>query len=140
MKQIKTIIIGIAIITSLTCALYATSQNPNIFEYSDPRITVEFSEENELTYEVKETIANEFAGIVEEEAIGSVHPNNIICTLFGHSTSTTMVTVTHHRAYIHAPRCTIDYYDVTTCSRCSYNEKVLLGSEMIHCCPEDLIN
>lgn len=140
MKWLKVVFLGVVISISLSCILYASPQSTNVYNYQNPDITIEFSSDNELSDEAKQAIADEFAGIINEEEIGTEGIKNIICTLFGHNTSTTLVSVTHHKAYIHAPRCKIQYYDVTTCSRCDYNEKVLLGSDMIFCCPEDQIN
>lgn len=140
MKQVIKLILGFALVLFVPCVMYANSPQSNIYEYEYPEITVAFADGNDLSEEKKQIIADEMAGIFHVEEIGTENADNIICSLFGHSTSTTFVTVTHHKAYIHVPRCRVEYYDVTTCSRCDYNEKVLLGYEAIFCCPEDLIN
>ena len=64
-------------------------------------------------------------------------PDNIICTIFGHDLSTTTVTVTHHKVEQHHPRCLMELYHVTACSRCNYTDAELQSSFHILCCPED---
>lgn len=138
MKILKTITAFI-LASALTLTIFADGINPLIYQYIDPEITVEFADALNISPERQQQIADEIAGINTSSvsAFPSVSPNNIICTLFGHDLSTTTVTATHHKVHVHEPRCLVEIYHVTACSRCNYTDPQLVGSGFICCCPED---
>ena len=140
MKFMKKLTLIISVMMLLSSLSYASSGVNNVFQYYEPDITAEFDEGNELDEITKEKIADHLAGIITMGQIDDVTPDNILCTLFGHQTSQSAVTVTRHKVYIHAPRCRKDFYEVTSCSRCDYTVEELLGSACIDCHPEDEIN
>lgn len=140
MKKIKLIVL-IGLVLILMPSIVCASENTyNVYQYVDPEVTVEFETGNTFSQDIKQKVADGFVGIVYVEELGEDQLENIICTLFGHSTTTSVVSVTHHKASIHSPRCLKEYYEVTACSRCNYTEEELLGGHYIVCCPEDQIN
>lgn len=141
MKLTKPIALFIAL-SVLALTVFADEFNPLVYQYHDPEVTVEFAESLNISIARQKQIADEIAGINSTSMSGSnptspTSPDNIICTLFGHDLSTTTVTATHHKAKLHEPRCLVELYYVTACSRCDYAEIELAGSAFICCCPED---
>lgn len=138
MKKIRVLFLwAVLLIFSLNVA--ADNLNPLIYQYTNPDITVVFSEALNVTLERQQDIADEIAGIESGTTLNSntASPDNIICTIFGHDLSTTTVTVTHHKVEQHHPRCLMELYHVTACSRCNYTDAELQSSFHILCCPED---
>lgn len=58
----------------------------------------------------------------------------LTCTLFGHKLETTRVSKTTHEVRSTSPRCLKKIYDYSTCTRCDYEESVLISSAYIVCC------
>lgn len=58
----------------------------------------------------------------------------LTCTLLGHKLETTEVYKITHKVRSTAPRCLKKTYDYSTCTRCDYEESVLLSSLYIACC------
>jgi hypothetical protein len=133
-KLVLLIMTAIVLMPTFT---YASGSTNNIFQYIDPYVTVEFDEENDFPDETKQRIADQFAGIVSAGQIAGDDTANILCTLFGHKTSETIVGVTHHFVYAHDPRCREDYYNVIACSRCDYTVDEYLTSMDVYCHPEN---
>lgn len=131
---IATLLVGI-----LTLTVFADGFNPLVYQYHNPEITVEFAELLDVSADRHQQIADEIAGVNSSFISGSIgeSPDNIICTIFGHNLSTTTVTATHHKVHVYNPRCLVEIYDVTACSRCNYTDAELVGSLYIFCCPED---
>jgi hypothetical protein len=138
MRITKILILSFSLVM-FTLATYADEFNPLVYQYHDPDVTVEFAEPLNISEERHQQIADTIAGNNSSSASGPSPslPDNIICTLFGHDLSTTTVTATHHKAKPHEPRCLMEVYHVTACSRCNYTDPELVGSVFIVCCPED---
>ena len=58
----------------------------------------------------------------------------LTCTLLGHKTESTQVYKINHEVRSTSPRCLKKIYDYITCTRCDYEESVLVGNEYIFCC------
>lgn len=58
----------------------------------------------------------------------------LTCTLFGHNLETTGVYKITHEVRSTSPRCLKKIYDYSTCTRCDYEESVLISSAYIVCC------
>lgn len=138
MKALKVLTLFV-LISVLALLTYADEANSLVYQYYNPEVTVEFAEPLSVSSDRQQQIADEIAG-VNSSAISdsdTASPDNIICTLFGHDLSTTTVTATHHKVLPHNPRCLVELYHVTACSRCNYTNTELVGSAFIVCCPED---
>jgi hypothetical protein len=133
------ILVLFVLLSAFTLSICADEFNPLKYEYHNPDITVEFAESLNISAERQEKIADEIAGIDSMIVSGNglLLPDNLICTLFGHDLSTTTVTATHHKVNVHDPRCLVEVYHVSACSRCNYTNPELVGSVYIFCCPED---
>ena len=137
MKIICKILSVVLLFVSLSQALLVSSTNGDVYEFTNPDITVTFDSSGVFTEQKKEEIAYSFAGFIPNDN-GEKSTNNIICSIFGHDLSSGTVTVVQHKVYIRSPRCVLSIYDVTGCSRCDYIEQVLVGSSRIICHPEEL--
>lgn len=58
----------------------------------------------------------------------------LTCTLLGHKLESTKVYKITHEVRTSAPRCLRKTYDYSTCTRCDYEESVLVSSIYIDCC------
>ena len=137
MKIIKRFMGIILCCLVLTITVNASEIGQNTYEFIEPEMTVQFSSDTEFSEQKKYEIACSFAGVCNSHIPGD-SINNIICSLFGHNLSTSMISVTTHKVHIRDPRCQLDIYDVTGCSRCDYIEQVLVSSGRISCHPEEL--
>ena len=138
MKNSK-IVCFIVVLILLGITVCADGYIPLVYQYIDPEVTVVFSEPLDSTKR-QQNIADEIAGIEHNPLIepGNESPDNIICTLFGHNLSPEVtVTATHHKVNKYNPRCLMEIYHVTYCTRCDYTVSTLEDSFFILCCPED---
>jgi hypothetical protein len=138
MKYIK-YSIAIFLLTFLSIIVFADELNPLVYEYTNPDITIIFSEPLEVSAEKQKRIADNIAGSSSMlSSPSSNSPNNIICTLFGHDIAPqSTVTATHHKVRQYNPRCLMKVYHVTYCKRCDYTVTELDNEFFIACCPED---
>ena len=127
---IKIIAICIAML-SLTLAISASSENALIIFYSEEGITVEFDANTSLSPEKRQMIADAIA--IDNPVIQS----RAWCWLTGHDKTTETVTATYHKQLPLDPRCLLEIYLVTTCSKCDFYEEELHSSGYITCCPEE---
>ena len=58
----------------------------------------------------------------------------LTCTLLGHKLETSAVYKISHKVRTTSPRCLKKTYDYGACTRCDYEESVLLSSVYIVCC------
>ena len=58
----------------------------------------------------------------------------LTCTLLGHKTESTQVYKINHEVRATSPRCLKKTYDYIACTRCDYEESVLVSSKYIVCC------
>ena len=85
-----------------------------------------------ISEEAKEkAIAFYTNGGEEQEGISTY---GITCTLLGHKLESTIVYKITHEVRTTAPRCLKKTYDYAACTRCDYEESVLVGNEYIFCC------
>jgi len=139
MKTLK-FIVSIAVISLLALVVFADGYNPLTYQYTNPEITLVFSESLEVTPERQQAIADKLAGVSTNNLISPEidTPNNIICTIFGHDIAPqATVTATHHKVNKYNPRCLMEVYHVTYCKRCDYTVSELDNDFFIVCCPED---
>lgn len=137
MKAVKLFLL-IVLSSVLALTTFADGLDPLVYQYYNPEVTVEFSEHLNVSAERQKEIADAIAGVHSPSIPNNgVSPDNIICTLFGHDLSTTAVTATHHKVHVHNPRCLVELYHVTACSRCNYTDAELVTSVFVFCCPEE---
>ena len=139
MKKIKYLLI-IMLVPILMLSVHADGLNPLVYQYTNPEVTVEFSEPLNMSAERQQSIADEIAGVESNSLAepGVASPDNLICTIFGHNLSDPVtVTARHHKVNSFEPRCKMEVYDVVYCTRCDYTNTELFDSFYIFCCPED---
>lgn len=86
----------------------------------------------ELDEETKAKIVAFYTNPEAENEEASTY--GLTCTLLGHKFQTSVVTTVTHKARTSAPRCLQKRYEHSVCSRCDYEESVLIGSSYIYCC------
>lgn len=129
-RLIKSVSVFIAIL-SLTFAISASAGTAPIIVYPENNITVEFEPTTSLSAEKRQMIAD--AIVLDTPVIQS----RAWCWLTGHDKITETFTVTHHKVSEIDPRCLLDIYLITTCSKCDYYEEELQSSGYVTCCPAD---
>ena len=128
MKRILVLILAIIFIT-FPLTVSAAGEEGNI--YTINTITVEFSKDSSFTPEEQLAIAEYVANPNYDNNTSTY---NVLCTLFGHKTTTESFTVVEHQVSATAPRCLRSIQDVTTCSRCDYVYTDVVTSNYIFCC------
>ena len=127
MKKFLTLTL-IAIMLAVSCvSISAKTTNNNIFHLGN--VDVIFEETSSLSDEAKQRVAEQ---LVYGET--SVATYGLMCTLFGHNTTTETAITVSHCVYSTAPRCVKETWQVVTCSRCDHVEKTLISSAVIDCC------
>lgn len=123
----------------MSFAVSADENTQLVYEYYFPHVTVTFEDTLGVSNDMRQEIADSiYLSVVEDGALGGeAEPNNLICTLFGHNLTTNTVTATYHKVREHAPRCRVEVYHVSICSRCNYSEKELANTFYTFCCPEE---
>ena len=130
MKRIITLFMAIIIAFSMTLVSSANTTSGNTIEVNG--VTVIFSANSNFTEEEQQLIAEHvILGISEDERNTTY---NLLCTLFGHKTTTESFTVVEHCASDTQPRCRRSLQDVTACSRCDYVTTEVISSTYIYCC------
>lgn len=128
----KFLITTLAIIIALMPPFSVSASGVANNIYSVNRKTVEFSENSMFTVEQQEVIAQK---IVNNSFTSNATTYNLLCTMFGHKTTTETIGVIEHCVSSTAPRCKETLQDVTVCTRC---EEVIeistISSYYIFCC------
>lgn len=129
MKKLLSVFIAITI--ALTFTIYANAGESSNSAYTVDQITVNFSESTTFTAE-EQALITQF--IVNGSNNSSATTYNLMCTLFGHKTTTETIGVIEHCVSDTAPRCIETIQDVTACSRCDYVTTDVISSYYIFCC------
>ena len=127
--QSKKILSLILAISMLACIFImpANAAEPT----ADEHIEIIIVNQN-ISEETKEKIIAFYAnGGEEQEGIAAY---GLTCTLLGHKTESTQVYKINHEVRATAPRCLKKTYDYITCTRCDYEESILVSSIYIACC------
>lgn len=127
---IKIVAICIALL-SLTLAISANNGNKLVISYPEEEITIEFDANTSLSVEKRQMIADSIA--LDSPIIQS----RAWCWLTGHDKTTETVTAIYHKQRELDPRCYLEVYLVTTCSKCDFYEEELHSTGYITCCPEE---
>ena len=89
-------------------------------------------ENEDISEETREKIMAFYAnGGEEKEGIATY---GLTCTLLGHKLETTQVAKITHKVRTSSPRCLEKRYNYSTCTRCDYEESVLVSNAYIVCC------
>ncbi len=131
MKQTIKLIAVLLAVLSLTFAVSASSTSNLTISYPEEDVTVTFDASTTFSAEQRQRIADFI--VLDTPVIQS----RAWCWLTGHDKITETVTVTYHKEHQTSPRCRLDVYLITTCSKCDYYEEELYNTHYIVCCPED---
>jgi len=121
-------IISLLIVLNTLCAMTINSyQDQYIFEY--PNQTVIFKTDTIFNSEERQYLAEYLI-----YGAGNVSPCGLTCILFGHDLKTGYMTTIKHKVYISQPRCVMETYESSFCTRCEYISNILIGSSLFVCC------
>lgn len=130
MKRIIIIFFALIFATSLPLTVMAAGESSN--SYTINGITVVFANNSSFTTEEQAAITEL---VVNGNAESSATTYNLLCTLFGHTTTTESFTVIEHCVSATAPRCVESIQDVTACTRCDTVIEIdVVTSNYIFCC------
>ena len=118
------------LICFLTCINVSATQL-NVTTITINGVDVEFSEHSLLTYEEKLIVAEEIVYGHEDE---NKTTYGLACTLFGHKYTIERVTSITHCASNTAPRCLVEIWEISVCSRCDDTMKTLVSQYYSYCC------
>ncbi len=127
--KIKKILALTLTVAMLICAFVMPT---NAAETAIDENTVIIIENENISEETKAKIIAYYTN--EEEHNNDSTTYGLTCTLFGHKLETTRVSKITHKVRTTSPRCLKKSYDYETCTRCDYEESILLSSVYIVCC------
>ena len=130
MKRVISIVLSMFIVVSLPIFSSASDNIGNVVNIGS--VTVEFGENSSFTCEEQHVLAQLIANNEINNDVSTTY--NLLCTVFGHKTTTETITVIEHCVSDTPPRCIKSFQDVTACSRCDYVDIVELSSIYIYCC------
>lgn len=128
MKRFIMLITALCVAITLSLSTFATGVSGNIYTINGT--TVEFASDSAFTPDEQLAIAEYVVNGKESSST----TYNLLCTLFGHNTTTESFTIIEHCVSATAPRCVESIQDITACSRCDYVEIDVVSSIYIFCC------
>lgn len=130
MKRFITLFLAIIVVISMTLIASAKASTGRTIEIDG--FSVIFDADSTFTVEEQQLIAEKIVSNNTENKIATTY--NLMCTLFGHKTTTETITVIEHCVRESLPRCIKSLQDVTTCSRCDYVTTDIVSSTYFYCC------
>ena len=125
-KKIISLILAITIILACMFIMPANAAEKEVEHIEIIIINEDVSEET------KEKIFAFYSNGGEEQE--GVSTYGLTCTLLGHKLESSLVSKTTHKVRTTAPRCLKKIYDYSACTRCDFEESVLVSSAYIACC------
>lgn len=128
----KKLIALIMVMVSLFCVMFVSAGAEGV---SEDTVTIvvnetEFIFAADTTEEFREkAIAHYFDG--EDDSVATY---GLMCTLFGHKITSSVVAAVTHKVSATSPRCLQERYNVETCSRCDYTNSTKIDAKYIVCC------
>ena len=131
MKRLISISLVIVLVFSFVITSSAdNSTSSNQIEIDD--FTVIFEENTVFTKEEQQALAQIIVSPNNSDTNSQTY--GVMCTLFGHKTTTETIEVVEHCVRDSSPRCLKSYCNLTVCSRCDYTVNEVVGSIYIDCC------
>lgn len=127
--KIKKILALALTVAMLLCAFIMPT---NAAEIKIDEKTAIIIENENISEETKAKIIAYYTN--EEEHNNNSATYGLTCTLFGHKLDSTVVAKITHKARTTSPRCLEKTYTYETCTRCDYEESILISSIYIVCC------
>lgn len=133
MKKIISVFLIVTLFAlSATIITSASESSTVVITTDEAEYTVEFENTN-ISKEQREAIAYNLVFGKDD----NIQTYGLMCTLFGHKTEGTSISVITHKVKTTSPRCKRDSYVITTCTRCDYYDEEYTGTSYISCCPID---
>ena len=131
MKRLLCLCLSIVLTVILGISPSANANSSNIVELNG--YTIVFEEDTVFTSDEQLALAQR---VVTHDSSNesSSQPYGVMCTLFGHKTTTEPIIVIEHCVQAAQPRCVEYYENLTVCSRCDYSNIEIISSQYIYCC------
>ena len=131
MKKTLLFALVLALTLSFCVRISATNNMTNAITINN--VDVVFDTNSSLTEAEKQLIAEHIV-----YGVSDVQTYGLICNLFGHKTTTEIVTTITHCVNSTVPRCLEEDWELIICSRCeSIVEETRLAYSYRNCCPVD---
>ena len=130
MKRFIIFLLATIVALSMTLISSATASNGNTIEYNG--YTIIFNVDSSFDEQQQQIISQKVISNDNTNDISTTY--NLMCTLFGHKTTTETITVIEHRVSDTQPRCRKSLQDVTGCTRCDYVTTTVVAQTYIYCC------
>lgn len=130
MKRFITLLLAIIIVISMTLISSAKTSTSTTIVIDN--FSVIFDVDSTFTAEEQHLIAEKVVSNNTENETATTY--NLMCTLFGHKTTTETITVIEHCVRDTMPKCRKSLQDVTGCTRCDYVTIDVVSSTYIYCC------
>ena len=126
----KIIALALATVMSLSFCMYASAADT---EYACGEVEIIFAEDSAFSEEIQQIIADQM-----RNGDDGASTYDLFCSLFGHNETTEEVNRSYHKVNTYDPRCLLEKWNVTACTRCGDITGQTLVFEMyVSCCPED---
>ena len=117
-----------------TMSVYSDAVGDGIYTYEFGNVDVIFDENTQFSETERMDIVALLVSDNLYEYNGNIaHPENIICTIFGHNYTTEVVIAITHNVRDTQPTCLEETYEVSICSRCDNIQSELIGTKYIYC-------
>jgi len=130
MKRFIIFLLATIVALSMTLISSATASNGNTIEYNG--YTIIFNVDSSFDEQQQQIISQKVISNDNTNDISTTY--NLMCTLFGHKTTTETITVIEHRVSDTQPSCRKTLQDVTGCTRCDYVTTNVVAQTYIYCC------
>ena len=126
-KNVQSVVVAVLLVAILSSSVSAEAGD-TFYSYSDGNVCIVIDMTN-----INEDQANKIIRSFTNDLSNSYSTMSLMCTLFGHSISTTKTSITTHNCYSSAPHCKVDIYDTEVCERCEYTMSTWKSSYRTNC-------
>ena len=131
MKRLISLSLALIFVFLLCFTISADTADNNVVNIAD--YTIVFDDNTSFSKEEQLLIA-QYRANYNFSSPTTTNTYGLMCTLFGHKTTTETIVVTEHCVRDTAPRCLETLERITVCSRCDHTEIEVLNSTYMYCC------
>ncbi len=131
MKRLISLSLALIFVFLLCFTTSADTADNNVVNIAD--YTIVFDDNTSFSKEEQLLIA-QYRANYDFSSSTTTNTYGLMCTLFGHKTTTETIIVTEHCVRDTAPRCLETIERLTVCSRCDHTEIEVLNSSYMYCC------
>ncbi len=134
MKTTIKILSFVMICTLLSISVFSTEiATSDVYTHREDNLEITVQRGN-LTDEQLHALAISLAEYVKGEESVQIQPRNVLCSMFGHKYETMEGEVVTHLLYSTSPKCLLQTYDISVCTRCDDTVYDVTHNQRIGCC------